>query len=469
MRALAALFIACLTGPFAAEPRSAIPWLSEVLRTPPAAPGSIVPTASVPPDGPAMPFGVGPITESSLNDPVRDGVGLLAPTETGLPRDLWRGLSALRLRAMINGQPIEGVPGARALYAQMLLAETDPPAGAGPKNGVLLARIDRLMAAGRLAEAEALVDSIGVLDPALFRRAFDIALLTGPVEDRCAQMQAAPPLAPTLPARVFCLARLGDWSAAALTLSLGANVGDVSATEEALLSRFLDPELFEGLPGPDPAPQMTTLDFSLREATALPRPQGPLPLAFEHVDTADGVALRTRLEALERLAREDATPAERLFQAYRSGTPAASGGIWDRMAAAQALDRAFAIADPAPLARAVLAADTLFAQHGLRAALARAYGRQLAALDPTAFDAATSGEIGALLVLAGGRGGGAPPGRPRTPTTPPGGGPPGPPGGGVAAGPAPGAPRVNNRVGGLVVLGPRGPRGAAAPRQHKKR
>ncbi|MEM8789520.1 MAG: hypothetical protein AAGE76_14765, partial [Pseudomonadota bacterium] len=42
------------------------------------------------------------------------------------------------------------------------------------------------------------------------------------------------------------------------------------------------------------------------------------------------------------------------------------------------------------------------------AALARALGRQLAALDPPAFDAATCGELGALVVLAGRRGAAAP-------------------------------------------------------------
>ena len=78
-----------------------------------------------------------------------------------------------------------------------------------------------------------------------------MALLTGEEDTACNVLKTAPGLAPTLMTRVFCLARAGDWNAAALTLRTAEALGNTDATEDLLLSRFLDPDLFEG-PWPTP-------------------------------------------------------------------------------------------------------------------------------------------------------------------------------------------------------------------------
>jgi hypothetical protein len=130
-----------------------------------------------------------------------------------------------------------------------------PPADAGGRGALLLARIDELLDVGALEQAAALLDAAGSAEPELFRRSFDVALLTGTEDRACAQMRANPQLAPTFPARIFCLARSGDWNAAALTLRTAQALGFVTEEEDALLSRFLDPELYEGDPplaGNDP-------------------------------------------------------------------------------------------------------------------------------------------------------------------------------------------------------------------------
>ena len=80
----------------------------------------------------------------------------------------------------------------------------------------------------------------------------------------------------------------------------------------------------------------------MREAVGLPRPPGPLPLAFLHMDLDEHVPMRIRAEAAERLVLSGAVAAPALFAAYRSGEPAASGGVWDRAQAVQALDAALA-------------------------------------------------------------------------------------------------------------------------------
>ncbi len=328
----AAMTVAALLPGHAAEPRSAIPWLSqsiEIEDTPP--PPSRSKSGRVQP-------GADAITVTPLGDIRRDAVGLLPPERTGFARALWGTGSAAEVRDLILAHPDQGVPETRALFHRLLLAEADPPPGAGSGDSVLVARIDRLLGIGALEEAGALIDRAGPETPELFRRWFDVGLLLEQSTEPCAALRQNPSLSPTLPARVFCLARGGDWNAAEITLTLGQGVGSIPEAEQALLARFLDPELFEEEPEPPMPDPLTALDFLMREAVGLSRPPGPLPLAFLHPDLDPHAPMRSRIEAAERLVLSGAVAYPEVFAAYRSGVPAASGGIWDRALAVQALD-----------------------------------------------------------------------------------------------------------------------------------
>ncbi|HVH02415.1 MAG TPA: hypothetical protein VM891_05600, partial [Amaricoccus sp.] len=375
----------------AAEPRSAIPWLSESIEiedTPP-------PRRSEARRGAADDT----ITVTPLGAVSRDGVGLLPPSETGFASALWGASKAAEVAEKIDAHPGEGVPAARALFRRILLAETDPPKGGGAASPVLLARVDRLLGIGALVEARALIDAAGPETPELFRRWFDIGILLDDAAEPCAALRQNPSLSPTLPARVFCLARGGDWNAAEITLTLGQEVGSIGDEQQALLARFLDPALFEEEPEPPVPAPLTALDFLMREAVGMPRPPGPLPLAFLHMDLDEHVPMRTRAEAAERLALSGAIEAPALFAAYRSGEPAASGGVWDRARAVQALDAA--LTADAGVGPALVAADAVLAARGLRVSLAEAYAGRLVALDPTPLDAEPRRVLAELLLLAG--------------------------------------------------------------------
>lgn len=317
----------------AQEPRSAIPWLSESIVTgapPPPARGD----APVDPDDPDA------ITVVPLGDISRDAVGLLTPSQTGFPRDLWGGRPVSEARDLVLDKGGTGVPAAIGLFREILLAEADPPPGSDGSSSLLIARIDRLLGMGALEEAEALVEAAGPNSPELFRRWFDLGLLLDRAEPPCEALKGNPSLSPTLPARVFCLARGGDWNAAEITLTLGGGVGSISEAQEHLLARFLDPVLFEEEPDPPVPDPLTPLDFLLREAVALPRPSGPLPLAFLRGDLAEHAPMRARITASERLWLAGSLAAHDLLHAYRGGEPAASGGVWDRARAVQEIGRA---------------------------------------------------------------------------------------------------------------------------------
>jgi len=387
-----------------AAPLSAIPWLSDsIAAMPPARPA---PPPPRPPGGAGAaasdPADVGTtIAVTPLGAVSVDAVGLLAPEATGLPRALWGPASVDEARAAILGQPDRGPPATRALFRRILLAEADPPAGSGGDASLLIARLDRLLALGALEEAEALIQAAGPENPEIFRRWFDIGLLAERAEGPCLALRQNPALSPTLPARVFCLARGGDWNAAEITLTLGEDVGAIPEAQEALLARFLDPELFEDEP-PPPAPDpLTALDFTLREAVGLPRPPGSLPLAFLWRDLDEHAPMRARVQAAERLARAGSLGPDALLAAYRAGAPAASGGFWDRARAIQAMDAALASGEPMAIAEAMAAAEAALDAVDLRVAFAQAYAPQFVALDPGPLPDRARARLARLLLLAG--------------------------------------------------------------------
>jgi hypothetical protein len=157
-------------------------------------------------------------------------------------------------------------------------------------------------------------------------------------------------------------------------------------------------DIFEGEPEPPAPDPLTALDFLMREAIGLSRPPGPLPLAFLGADLGDHVPMRARVEAAERLALSGAIGPAVLFSAYRSGTPAASGGLWDRAEAVQTLDAA--LAGDGDAGDALLAADAALTARGLRVALAEDYAERLAALEPESLGSDARRALVDLLLLA---------------------------------------------------------------------
>lgn len=387
----AALLGAAFLGaaPSAAEPPlSAIDWLSDSITAPVVAPMS----------EPQVSTGIAPepIVTTALDGPRPDAAGLLPSARTGLPRRLWGPGDPAEIAAAIRAEAVETLPAGQALLAMLLLAEAEPPDTAGTGGELLLARVDKLLDLGLVEEAGALLDQGGAVSPEQFRRAFDVALLLGEETRACAAMRARPDVAPTIPARIFCLARGGDWSAAALTLGTARALQQIGPEEEALLARFLDPDLFEGEPPLPPPARPTPLVFRLHEAVGEALPSAALPRAFAHADLRSNVGWKAQIEAAERLARTGAIDPNRLLGLYTERRPAASGGVWERARAVQALDAAMAKADAAAVAAALPDAWDEMRGAGLAPALAAIYGARLIEL-PLAGEASGIGFRLALL------------------------------------------------------------------------
>ncbi|MGB8812387.1 MAG: hypothetical protein WCC57_04315 [Paracoccaceae bacterium] len=374
----------------AEAPLSAIDWLSESVTVPVAAvkPATrsepAVTTDALPED----------VTVSVLGGPSPDAVGLLSAQVTGLPAAMWGMGQTATIAALISAERVDTLPALQSLMITLLLAEADAPVDAGGRGLLLLARVDKLLGMGALEQADALLQASGPISPELFRRSFDVALLTGTEDKACAVMQGAPNLAPTYPARIFCLARAGDWALAAVTLQTARAVGFVTPEEDALLSRFLDAELSEDAPTLSAPEKLTPLVWRMFEAIGEPLPTGSLPVAFAHAELREQAGWKSQIEAAERLARAGAISANQLLGVYTARLPAASGGVWDRVAAFQDFDAALTKGDVVAVEKALPLVWDRMVEAELEVPFAVLYAHQLLKLPLT-------GDAGALAFKVG--------------------------------------------------------------------
>ncbi|MEL7114193.1 MAG: hypothetical protein AAGP08_01150 [Pseudomonadota bacterium] len=379
MRGSLALILALgLAAPAAAEePLSAIDWLSDVTTTPIAEPPP-------PPLEEQVSRGVvsETITVTPLDAPSPDATGLLPSTVSGLPRDLWGPSTGAQLRALlarIDGDDL--LPQTRELLFTLLLAELDAPAGATADGTFLLARVDTLRRLGAIEQAHAMLDRAGIATADQFEMWFDLSLFLGSETGACALLQSNAGLSRDFATRTFCLARTGDWASAAVTFETARALGQLDAVEEAVLLRFLDVALDDTAAPLSQPSRPSPLVFHLFEAIGEPLPTTTLPVAFAVSDLRPNVGWKAQIEAAERLARVGAISANQLLGLYTERRPAASGGVWERVAAVQAFDQALATSDTDLLQRHLPRAWAEMQAVGLEMSFADLYGARLTLFD----------------------------------------------------------------------------------------
>jgi len=381
------------SGAQAEAPKSAIDWLSESLLQPP----NFVIT---PPGRTGLHLHTTQISAMPLEMVSRDAAGLLPPEITGFPRAIWGDTPSANAEQQLHSVKRSAVPEVMALFKQVLLAQSDPPLDAGPKGTLLLARIDLLFAIGALDEAETLILLAGATEPEIFRRWFEITLIGQRTNAPCEALQTQPTLSNDIATRVICLARSGDWNAAAITVSLAESLGQIAVEDADLLVRFLDPEMFAELEDAGNPVPLDPITFTLRESLALPRPDTPLPLPYLNADLNLRTPARQRIVAAERLVRASAIPPSLLFAAYRGARAASSGGAWGRAEYVQDLDTALASEDSEQLAEAISTAMVAFSSAGLLHAFADEYADTLAHLPPDEATGPIASRVRRLLLIA---------------------------------------------------------------------
>ncbi len=319
-------------------------------------------------------------------------IGLVAPSATGLPIDLWRGSTPDDIAALIRSVSVQGNPAMQSLLFTLLLSESRPLEEEG--DAILLARLDRLITLGASDPAQALVEQAGPSStPERFRRWFFTTLISGDEDRACAALIAAPFLAPDYRARIFCAARRGDWPTAALMLESAHALEMLPKAQLDLLDRFLNPDIFELAP-PLPLPDKPDpLTFRLYETIGERLPTTPLPRAFAAADLRDVAGWKAQLEAAERLTRAGALNPNQLLGLYTDRSPAASGGIWDRVDALQRFEAALNSGSSDEVANALPAVWNAMQQAGLEVGFADLFSTQLARFNLTGAAAELSWRI----------------------------------------------------------------------------
>ncbi len=410
------LALAAACGPALAQrgdPLSAIDWLSQSvtapatgavattpegrLTAPPVESGAAAAPAANPNEPPVSASGALPVivATTSLDGPSPDAVGLISPAVSGFPRNLWGvGLTVEVARAVTRDR-MDSLPALRQLFLTLLLAEADAPIDSEGKGILLQARIDKLLQLGALEQAAALIELADQGDsPELFRRAFDVSLLTGHEDRACERMTANPGLAPTLQARVFCLARGGEWDAAVVTLQTAEALGQVSHDQAGLMGRFLDPDLFEGEPVPRPPVPVTPLDWKMFEGIGEPLSTATLPVAFAYAEISPNFGWKAQIEAAERLTAAGTIAPNVILGLYTERDASASGGVWDRVDAFQDFDSAFSARDAARITQTLPVVWARMQEVELEVPFAMLYGADLAQMNLT-------GEVGAIAFRIG--------------------------------------------------------------------
>ena len=387
----------------AEPPLSAIDWLSKSVTTKASSASLSRPASPLRPNEPPIAKGGAlpeSVTVSDLDDSSPDGVGLLPSDVTGLPHELWGMAHASEVMSALTTTDPGDLPALRSLLLTLLLAEAEPPVDAPGDGRLLTTRIDRLLQLGALEQADAMIEASGSTSATLFRRTFDVALLTGNEDRACKTMRARPNLSPTPQARIFCLARSGDWDAAALTLRTGATLGQLTSDDEALIGRFLDPDLYEDEPPPVPPQPVTPLAWRMFEAIGEPLPTNGLPLAFAYAELGPNAGWKAQLEAIERLSRAGVVAPNQLLGLYTERKAAASGGVWDRVDAFQDFDAAMNAGDPVAVARALPIVWERMIEAELEVPFAMLYGGALAKLPLTDDAACLALRVGLLSPAA---------------------------------------------------------------------
>lgn len=372
---IASIFIA--SGATAQEPLSAIDWLDAPVSVSVAAP------RVVPLDDMAVSDGVDTpeVAVMPLGSARSDSVGLLPANVTGLPVSLWQASTERAVTAQFARLAPEPLPAIQALYYTLLLAEAEAPADAGAGAGFLKARLAALERFGAVDPALALIERAGPATPALFDRWLDLALLVGTEDTPCKALADNPSLSQRYGARIFCTARAGDWQTAALLYETALALDLLSATEGDLLAQFLDPDMVENSHALAPASDMTPLLFRLYESVGEPLPTQGLPRAYAMADLRPSSGWKARIDAAERLTRTGALPPNRLLGLYTERSPAASGGVWARVAAMQAFDAALTNGQPDAIATALSEVWRLMREQRLSVSFAELYGKDLTSLD----------------------------------------------------------------------------------------
>ncbi len=316
-----------------------------------------------PSDLPPSPIGPGPSQQSILREElpagptdeksrgvIRDELEpVMAGDGSGLPHELWRGLSVGRVEELISTVEIPPRSAAlHALFRRLITADVTPPTGGETNSHFTALRIEALDRSGLTKEAADVLarEPAGTTEQILNVLSARTAIGNGDRESGCATAKGFAATQPALPERLkgqaillsaYCAAAGGDMTAAGLQVQLARELGgEASAGLDALdaIASGGKPKIAEGQ-------KVGLIDWRILELAgpvdAAAHVGNASPGLLAHLATADLTDPTLKLMAGEMAAALNAIVPDDLAQIYRAQSGSAPGDI---LASSETVNRA---------------------------------------------------------------------------------------------------------------------------------
>ena len=320
---------------FADEPMSAIDWLAKKINDPPVFytyPSEIDENSNI------------EIEKMVLPNISKNSIGIYPSIKIGINSDIWKNNNEIEISTILKKIRISDLYYLNRLLKRILLIESDPPIIAVDEkfSGTIFLRqrILKLIQMGALDDAEALIlDSEPTFDPNLTDLWSEISFLTYRFERFCKAILNGYHNSLEPAHKIICLARSGDWNAAALSLATFSSINEIDSDHEKLLINYLDHEAELEIINKDKCEEDKSVIIYLCNFSNINTQIPSYGVKFLYNNLGRGKSIRSRIVASEELVKSGALNPNILFSTYKIKQPSTSGGVWARAKLVQELDR----------------------------------------------------------------------------------------------------------------------------------
>ena len=324
---------------YAKDPMSAIDWLAEKINDPPVFYTNPSPNFDIIDKD---------IKKLDLPNISKNSIGIFPSIRLGINSSVWKNSNEFDISNLLDKIDIGDIYYSNRLLKRVLLIEADPPIMATDKefSGTffLRARILKLIQMGALDEAEALLlDANPNTDPKLIDLWSKISFLTLRFDNFCNTVLKSYHTLIHPTHKVICLARSGDWNAAALSLATLSSINEIESDYEKLLINFLDHEAELEISNKDLCNGDQPFLIYLCGFSNINNQDLKIDFKYLYNDLGRGKSIRSRIIASEELVKSGALNPGVLFSIYKVKKPSTSGGVWARVKKIQDLENLFKV------------------------------------------------------------------------------------------------------------------------------
>ncbi len=327
------------------------------------------------------------VQEISLGNANLNSIGIISAENTTFPANLWNRSDESVLAKKITEIPELKLASANKIFKRLLILDAEPPINTiGNKNMgsiFLISRVDRLIEMGAIDEAETILDYIKNPNYDLLRRKIDIASITGRLQETCKKIRRHFNSSDILKFKIICLAREGDWNAAAILLSVGSTLKLFSSTEKKLLLNFLDPEINIKIAEEEIKENLSPINFYLFLSRGSIFHSKDLSPKYAYTLSSSGNSLMERIQSSEKLVKNFSMNSHHLFSLYRSAGQTDESNKNVLVSSVVNLDKAFKGTDKRIQLRALKTAINVFYKNNLLSQFAKEYEPILLKIRPS--------------------------------------------------------------------------------------